>query len=127
MLAISIIALISTAGIAFYVRFVVALCRERKSQRRIYGCCVRLDCDEAKVIDPASDTSTTHEGTTNDKELRKDLSMSIQELAPEQLAQLFHHYHQALTADPNCSGDPQSESWEQVPQQERSASYRPLV
>jgi hypothetical protein len=24
--------------------------------------------------------------------LRKDVSMSIQEVAPEQLAQLFHHY-----------------------------------
>ena len=45
--------------------------------------------------------------------------MSIQEVAPEQLAQLFHHYHQALTADSNCSSDPQSESWEQVPQQEK--------
>jgi hypothetical protein len=45
--------------------------------------------------------------------------MSIQEVAPERLAQLFHHYHQALTADSNCSSDPQSESWEQVPQQEK--------
>lgn len=45
--------------------------------------------------------------------------MSIQEVAPEQLAQLFHHYHQALTADSNCSSDAQSESWEQVPQQEK--------
>ena len=45
--------------------------------------------------------------------------MSIQEVAPEQLAQLFHHCHQALTAESNCSGDPQSESWEQVSQQEK--------
>jgi hypothetical protein len=45
--------------------------------------------------------------------------MSIQEVAPEQLAQLFHHYHQALTADSNGSSDAQSESWEQVPQQEK--------
>jgi hypothetical protein len=45
--------------------------------------------------------------------------MSIQEVAPEQLAQLFHHYHQALTAESNCSSDAQSESWEQVPQQEK--------
>jgi hypothetical protein len=59
MLAMSIIALISTAGIAFYVRFLVALCRERKSLRRIYGYCVRLDCDEAKAIDPASEPITT--------------------------------------------------------------------
>ena len=45
--------------------------------------------------------------------------MSIQEVSPEQLAQLFHHYHQALTADSIGSSDAQSESWEQVPQQER--------
>ena len=45
--------------------------------------------------------------------------MSIQEVAPEQLAQLFHHYHQALTTDSNGSSDAQSESWEQVPQQEK--------
>ena len=45
--------------------------------------------------------------------------MSIQEVAPEQLAQLFHHYHQALSAGSSCSSDPQSESWEQVPQQEK--------
>lgn len=45
--------------------------------------------------------------------------MSIQEVAPEQLAQLFHHYHQALTTDSNSSSEPQSESWEQVPQQEK--------
>jgi hypothetical protein len=45
--------------------------------------------------------------------------MSIQEVAPEQLAQLFHHYHRALTAESDCSSDAQSESWEQVPQQEK--------
>jgi hypothetical protein len=59
MLVMSIIALISTAGIAFYVRFLIALCRERKSPRRMYGYCMRLDCDEAKAIDPASDPVTT--------------------------------------------------------------------
>ena len=59
MLAMSIIALISTAGIAFYVRFLVALFRERKSPRRIYGYCVRLDFGEAKAIDPASEPIAT--------------------------------------------------------------------
>jgi hypothetical protein len=37
--------------------------------------------------------------------------MSIEEVSPERLAELFHHYHQALGP---------SESWEQVPQQEKS-------
>jgi len=45
--------------------------------------------------------------------------MSIQEIAPEQLAQLFHHYHQALAADSHCD-DASSESWEHVPPQEKS-------
>jgi hypothetical protein len=44
--------------------------------------------------------------------------MSIQEVAPEQLAQLFHHYHQALTSDSTGSSDA-PESWEQLPQQEK--------
>jgi hypothetical protein len=56
MLAISIIALISTAGIAFYARFLVAVWRERKSPRRIYGYYVPLDCVEARAIDAASES-----------------------------------------------------------------------
>ncbi len=37
--------------------------------------------------------------------------MSIEEVRAEQLAELFHHYHQALGP---------GESWEQVPQQEKN-------
>ena len=37
--------------------------------------------------------------------------MSIEEVRAEQLAELFHHYHQALGP---------GESWEQVPQQEKA-------
>ena len=59
MLVISIIALISTAGIAFYARFLVALCRELKSLRRIYGYRVPLDCGKAKTLDPASEPIPT--------------------------------------------------------------------
>jgi hypothetical protein len=46
--------------------------------------------------------------------------MWINEVAPERLAELFHHYHEALT--PNISGN-RSEgcgSWKEVPQQEKS-------
>lgn len=46
--------------------------------------------------------------------------MSIQEVSPEQFAELFHHYHQALAADFGCSGTPNEEPWEQMPQQEKS-------
>lgn len=45
--------------------------------------------------------------------------MSIEEISAERFAQLFHHYHQALMADGNASSDPQAESWNQVPQQEK--------
>jgi hypothetical protein len=44
--------------------------------------------------------------------------MSIQDVSPEQLAELFHHYHQALARD--CSGAPAAEAWEEMPAQEKS-------
>jgi hypothetical protein len=46
--------------------------------------------------------------------------MSIQEVSAEQLAQLFHHYHQALAPDFHCASQPHAEAWEDVPQQEKS-------
>ena len=49
--------------------------------------------------------------------------MSLQEVSPEQLAELFHHYHQdhqALAPDFHCSSQSHPETWQQVPQQERS-------
>jgi hypothetical protein len=45
--------------------------------------------------------------------------MSIQEVAPEQLAELFHHYHQALAPDFQCGTKP-SETWDHVPTPEKS-------
>jgi hypothetical protein len=45
--------------------------------------------------------------------------MGIREVAPEQLAELFHHYHHALA--PDFGGEKAStEIWEQMPQQEKS-------
>lgn len=46
--------------------------------------------------------------------------MWINEVAPERLAELFHHYHEALT--PSVSGNRSEErgSWKEVPQQEKS-------
>jgi hypothetical protein len=46
--------------------------------------------------------------------------MSIHEASAEQLAELFHHYHQALGPDFGCASKPNAEAWEQVPQQEKS-------
>jgi len=46
--------------------------------------------------------------------------MSLQEVLPEQLAELFHHYHQALGPDFSCDAKADHESWEQVPSQEKN-------
>jgi hypothetical protein len=72
MLVMSIIALISTAGIAFYARFLVALCRELKLPRRIYGYRVRLDCDEANALDPASEPIPTRKWNRRNNEQTRD-------------------------------------------------------
>jgi hypothetical protein len=46
--------------------------------------------------------------------------MSIQEVAPEQLAELFHHYHQALAPESRCLSKPPCETWNDVPEPERN-------
>lgn len=46
--------------------------------------------------------------------------MSVQEVSAEELAELFHHYHQALAPDFGCSSDPHPDGWDQLPQQEKS-------
>jgi len=46
--------------------------------------------------------------------------MSIQEVSPEQLAELFHHYHQALAPDFGGPSARSAETWEQMPQHEKS-------
>ncbi len=45
--------------------------------------------------------------------------MSIQEVSAEQLAELFHSYHQALESDPDHASKPTAEVWEQVSQKEK--------
>jgi hypothetical protein len=45
--------------------------------------------------------------------------MSIQEVSAEQLAELFHHYHQALGSDLGCKNKSALETWTQVSQQEK--------
>jgi hypothetical protein len=46
--------------------------------------------------------------------------MSIQEVSPEKLAELFHHYHQALGPDFGCATKSSPQSWNELPQQEKS-------
>jgi hypothetical protein len=49
----------------------------------------------------------------------KGHSMSTQEVSAEQLAELLHHYQQALQPDFSLSSE-RDEEWEQMPQQKRS-------
>lgn len=44
--------------------------------------------------------------------------MSIQDVSPEHLAKLFHHYHQVLATD--AVADLETDSWQDAPQQERN-------
>ena|SRR5271156_6070223 len=46
--------------------------------------------------------------------------MWINEVAPERLAELFHHYHQALTPEISGKGSEGRGAWKEVPQQEKS-------
>jgi hypothetical protein len=46
--------------------------------------------------------------------------MSIQEVSAEQLAELFHHYHQSLAPDFGCTITGNNDAWERVPQQEKN-------
>jgi hypothetical protein len=53
--------------------------------------------------------------------------MAIEEVKAERFAQVFHHYHQALVADGNGSGNPPTESWDDYPNKKRGAWYRRLA
>jgi len=46
--------------------------------------------------------------------------MSFQDVSAEQLAELFHHYHQALGPDFGCAGKPMRAMWQEVSPQEKS-------
>jgi hypothetical protein len=46
--------------------------------------------------------------------------MSIQEVSAEQLAELFHHYHQALASDFGCNAEHNPQSWNDMTSQERN-------
>ncbi len=46
--------------------------------------------------------------------------MSFQDISAEQLAMLFHHYHEALGPDFGCARKSIRTSWQEIPQQEKS-------
>jgi hypothetical protein len=71
----------------------------------VYGLSCQMGC-----VDVAERALRNQKGTL----------MSIQEVTPEQLAELFHHYHQALAPDFGCATNSNPEGWERVPQQEKN-------
>ena len=46
--------------------------------------------------------------------------MSILEVSAEQLAELFHHYRQAIGPDFGCTSKPNAAAWDEVPEPEKS-------
>jgi len=46
--------------------------------------------------------------------------MWINEVVPERLAELFHHYHQALMPEISGKGSEGRGAWKEVPQKEKS-------
>jgi hypothetical protein len=48
--------------------------------------------------------------------------MWASEVAPERLAELFHHYNQALTPEVSGKGSEGRAGWKEVPQQEARPS-----
>jgi hypothetical protein len=46
--------------------------------------------------------------------------MWIHEVAPERLAELFHHYHEALAPEISGKGSEGRAQWKEVPQKEKS-------
>ena len=46
--------------------------------------------------------------------------MWIHEIGPERLAELFHHYHQALTVGAPGNRGEGRDSWKEIPQPEKS-------
>jgi hypothetical protein len=45
--------------------------------------------------------------------------MLIDEIRAEQLAEVFHHYHQTLTSSPQAISASPAESWDELPQRDR--------
>jgi hypothetical protein len=45
--------------------------------------------------------------------------MSLQDVSPEQLAELFHHYHQLLAPDCESNNSANDETWQCIPKRER--------
>ena len=46
--------------------------------------------------------------------------MSIQEVSAEQFAELFHHYHHALSTDCGCQSGDGQKCWNDLPVEERN-------
>jgi hypothetical protein len=61
-----------------------------------------------------------HKGTPDSVEPGDQRIMWIDEVAPERLAELFHHYQQALTPEVTGKGSEGEAGWKEVPQPEKN-------
>src|ERR1700681_3365133 len=129
MLLISVITTLCTAGIAFYLRFFFALCKEftprwinnrKPAQLRLERKWSGKRLTSKPRHSRAALQITEMPLNINFQRVEEGARvMSIQEVAPEQLAELFHHYYQALAPDFQCGSKP-SETWDHVPTLEKS-------
>jgi len=46
--------------------------------------------------------------------------ISLKNVSPEQLAELFHHYHQLLAPDFESNNGADDQTWQCIPEQERN-------
>ena len=112
------------AALAFLIRFFIALCTER-NQSTTHVVHILRRCDER---DDEIETSSSRCGNNipfvTDALISPDDEeehvMSIQEVSAEQLARLFHHYHEALAPDFAAVGEPNPESWRDLSANERN-------
>ncbi|MGA2302534.1 MAG: hypothetical protein ABSD86_24175 [Candidatus Sulfotelmatobacter sp.] len=70
--------------------------------------------------DCVSNSHETEEKPRTKSGAREIKGMWIHEVAPERLAEIFHHYHQALTPEISGKGSEARGAWQEVPQQEKS-------
>jgi hypothetical protein len=70
--------------------------------------------------DCVSNSHETEEEPRTKSGAREIKGMWIHEVAPERLAEIFHHYHHALTPEISGKGSEGRGAWREVPQQEKS-------
>jgi len=114
-------------GIAFYARFALALVGDLKSSWTRYFTWLEAGALEYRERLPEDPEPMIDQAVWKGSELGGNIVMWTQGVSPEQLAQLFHHYHQALAAPSAFGGRRESESWEDCRRLRSSARLKQPV